>query len=643
MIQITLLDGSKLEFANPVSGWDIANSISANLAKASYAILVDGELWDLHRTIDKSAKVQLITIRDKELLLPMLRHDMAHLLAEAILELYPGTKLAIGPATEVGFFYDVDPKEPFSQEDLLALEERMKEIIDRKEEISRTVVATKEAIALYTEAHEPYKLEILSKLESETVTFYKQGILNDLCRGPHSPNTNMIPKAFKLTKVSSVYWQGDVNNPSLQRIYGIGFLNQKDLDAYLQLQEELIKNDHRKLGKEMDLFHIQEEAAGSVFWHEKGWRLYRTLENYIRHKLDNNDYHEVKTPQLYDKSLWEKSGHWDKYGNNMFIIENSENSTLGLKPMNCPGHVQIFKQEQRSYKDLPYKMAEFGSCHRNEPSGSLHGIMRVRAFTQDDAHIFCSEDQIVSETEKFCVLLKEVYQEIFGHNEIIVKFSDRPAVRAGSDEVWDKAEQSLWHAAKEANLEPILSKGEGAFYGPKLEFAIKDSLGREWQLGTLQVDFVLPERLGASYIGEDDKKHIPVMLHRAILGSFERFIGILLEHFKGHVPLWLAPVQIVIVTVSNKFDSFAEKTKEKFKQANILAEVDLRAKTVSAKIREHTLAKVPLIAVIGEKELEKNSVTIRIYNQEQQKTIAVEELIDIIQRNIENNNVNIEL
>lgn len=635
MVEITLLDGSKLNFDASVTGYDVAYKISPRLAENAFAIYVNDDLWELNRAITFNAKIEIVTNKNTDVILPLLRHDMAHLLGEAIMELFPEAKLGTGPVTEYGFFYDSLPDRPFKEEDLILLENKMREIIDREEDVIRREISKKEAIELYKSQGQDFKVEILEGISDETVSFYKQGNFDDLCRGPHIYNTKKIPKSFKLTKVSGIYWQGDAKNPMMQRVYGVGFLNQKDLDSYSTLQAELEKNDHRKLGKELDLFHMQEEAVGSVFWHDKGWRLYRTLESYIRNKLQNNGYLEVKTPIVLDRSLWEASGHWDKFGENMFVINNNDNTVLALKPMNCPAHIQIFKQGQKSYRDLPYRMAEFGCCHRNEPSGALHGIMRVRSFTQDDAHIFCTEDQISQETVSFCNLLQEVYKEIFGNDvNIIVKFSDRPEKRAGDDDIWDKSEKALWESAKRAGLDPILNKGEGAFYGPKLEFSVKDSLGRDWQLGTLQSDFILPVRLGASYIAEDGNKHIPVMLHRAILGSLERFIGILLEHYKGKLPLWLSPVQICVMTISNKFDDYGSKVADSLKQNGINVELDTRYQKISYKIREHTLNKVPLMLVVGEKEEQNNTVTLRVLGADKQITLELQEFINIVNNNI---------
>ena len=642
LLTITLLDGKKLEFTNKTNGLEIANTISKSLARVAYAVYIDDVLCDLTYEITKSCKVEILTDKNLTVVLSMLRHDLAHVMAEAVYELFPNTKFAIGPNTEHGFFYDFLPEKPFKEEDLPLIEKRMLEIINRGEDITCERITKTEALQRLKANNETFKIEILQGIEAESVTFYQQGNFVDLCRGPHINNTKRIPPFFKLTKLSGVYWQGDSTKPMLQRITGISFFSQKDLDAHLALQTELEQYDHRKLGREMDLFHIQEEAVGSVFWHDKGWRIYHKLETYIRSKLNQHNYQEVKTPQLIDLSLWQDSGHADKFIENMFLVNLPEDhKTLAIKPMNCPAHVQIFNQGSKSYKDLPLRMAEFGCCHRNEPSGALHGIMRVRAFTQDDAHIFCTEEHIVSETQSFCELLKEVYKEIFGNSEITIKFSDRPLNRAGDDATWDKAETSLLAAAKASSLEVISNKGEGAFYGPKLEFVIKDSLGRDWQLGTLQVDFILPNRLQAYYIGEDGNKHHPVMLHRAILGSFERFIGILLEHYKGRLPLWLAPIPIQIVTVSNKVDEYATKIYNEMKKLQINVELDSRNKKINYKIREHTLSKVPIIAVIGEKEATNNTLSLRIFGLEKQVTLSVADTILMLQNNIMQKNIEI--
>ncbi len=632
MLTISLLDGSKLEFNNNPTPLEVANKISPSLAKASIYAFVSGVAYDLYTPITQSGTIEIITTKNEAKALEVLRHSTAHLMAQAILQLFPGTKLATGPVIENGFFYDVLPAKPFKEEDLEAITKRMHQLIDEAIDVRRYSSSKIEAIEKYKKQGEVFKVDVLNEIKDNEVSFYKQGDFEDMCRGVHVDNTKKIPKSFKLAKLSGVYWQGDAKNPMLQRITGVAFLTQKDLDNYQNLQVELEKNDHRKLGREMNLFHMSDEAVGNVFWHNDGWIIYKELENYIRNKLNKNHYFEVKTPQLLDKKLWEMSGHWDKYRDNMFIVNNGKDSSgneemLALKPMNCPAHILIFKQGTKSYKDLPLRMAEFGSCHRNESSGSLHGIMRVRGFTQDDAHIFCTSEQIITETISFCKLLKEVYKDILGDVDLSVKFSDRPLVRAGDDATWDKAEEALLKASKEAGLDVELSSGEGAFYGPKLEFTIKDTFGRGWQCGTLQVDFILPQRLGATYVGEDGEKHTPVILHRAILGSMERFIGILLENFKGHLPLWLAPKQIVIAGVSNKFDDYANKVKTLLESHNIRVHTDLRSEKISYKIREHSLAKVPLVAVVGEKEVADNTITLRILGSEQQITLPVDEFL----------------
>ena len=556
---IQLPDGSKRQYDEAVTAATIASDIGPGLAKAALAAKVDGLDWDLNRPIKTDCLLQLITAKDSEAALELVRHDCAHIMAEAVLELYPGTQVTIGPAIENGFYYDFHREDPFSTEDLASIEARMHEIVDRDEPITRGVWTRDEAVAFYKEKNEPFKVELVESIPAEeTVSFYTQGDFIDLCRGPHLVSTGKAGHAFKLMKVAGAYWRGDSNRPMLQRIYGTAWLSEKELKNYLTMLEEAEKRDHRKLGRQLDFFHLQEEAAGSVFWHPRGWTLYREIEDYMRRRLDNAHYSEVKTPQLVDRSLWEASGHWDKFGENMFTAETNEDRTLALKPMNCPGHVQIYRQGVKSYRDLPLRMAEFGSCHRNEPSGALHGIMRVRAFTQDDAHIFCTEDQINSESVAFCHLLQEIYAD-FGFTDIRVKFSDRPEVRAGDDETWDKAEKALADATKAAELETTLNPGEGAFYGPKLEFVLRDAIGRDWQCGTLQVDFVLPERLDAEYVAEDGNRHRPVMLHRAILGSLERWIGILIEQYSGRMPVWLSPVQLVIASITDSSNDYAKK------------------------------------------------------------------------------------
>jgi len=625
-VTITLPDGSKKEFDGPVSGMDVAASIGAGLAKAALAVVVDGAQWDLLRTIEADASIAIIT-RDSDEGLELLRHDCAHVLAEAVKELYPDVQVTIGPSIEDGFYYDFARETPFTPEDLEKIEKRMAEIVDRDEDIVREVWERDAAIEFFNQAGEHYKAEIIADLPAnEDITIYRQGDWLDLCRGPHLPSTGKLGKAFKLTKLAGAYWRGDSRNEQLQRVYGTCWRTEKELKAYLHMVEEAEKRDHRRLGREMDLFHQQEEATGSVFWHEKGWTFYRLIESYMRRRLEAENYVEVKTPQLIDRSLWEASGHWEKFQENMFIAE-SEERMLAVKPMNCPGHVQIFKRGVTSYRDLPIRMAEFGSCHRNEPSGALHGLMRVRAFTQDDAHIFCTEDQIIEETKSFCELLKSIYKD-FGFDQVMVKFADRPEVRAGEDAVWDKAESSLKEATEAAGLEFTLNPGEGAFYGPKLEFVLQDAIGREWQCGTLQVDFVMPSRLDANYVGEDGEKHRPVMLHRAILGSFERFIAILIENYAGRFPLWLAPRQVVVATITNDADGYATEVLKACEAAGLRAEADLRNEKINYKVREHSHAKVPALFVVGKREAEEGTVAIRRLGGKQQEVLALDEAIN---------------
>ena len=629
MPTISLPDGSQKEFENAVTPYEVAASIGAGLAKAAMAAIVDDQEWDLTRPIETDATIQLITNRDEKAL-EIIRHDCAHIMAEAVLELYPETQVTIGPAIENGFYYDFHRETPFSTDDLDAIEQRMHEIVDRDEEITRGVWSRDEAVAFYKERNEPFKVELVEAIPAdETVSYYAQGQFIDLCRGPHLPSTKRAGHAFKLMKVAGAYWRGDSNNPMLQRIYGTAWANEKDLAAYLHMLEEAEKRDHRKLGRALDLFHMQEEAAGSVFWHPKGWVLYRAIESYMRRRLDAAGYDEVKTPQLIDRTLWEASGHWEKFGENMFTAHSEDDRTLALKPMNCPGHVQIYRQGVKSYRDLPMRMAEFGSCHRNEPSGALHGIMRVRAFTQDDAHIFCTEEQITSESVAFCSLLQDIYAD-FGFSDIRVKFSDRPEVRAGDDAVWDRAEAALTDATKAAKLETILNPGEGAFYGPKLEFVLTDAIGRDWQCGTLQVDFVLPERLDAEYVGEDGNRHRPVMLHRAILGSMERWIGILIEQYSGRMPLWLAPVQMVVAPITAQANDYASAVIEAACDAGLRVELDDRNEKIGYKIREHSTAKVPVIIAVGEREAEAGTVAIRRLGSTEQTILPLAEAMSMI-------------
>ncbi|WP_366555939.1 threonine--tRNA ligase [Aquibaculum sediminis] len=625
MVAITLPDGSVKSFDGPVTGQEVAEAIGPGLAKAALAVKVEGDLRDLTRPIEQDARLEIVT-RNHDDALELLRHDAAHVLAEAVQELYPGTQVTFGPATADGFYYDFARDEPFTPEDLEKIERRMHEIVDRDEAISREVWERDDAIRFFNEIGEKYKAEHIATLpREEVISIYRQGEWLDLCRGPHLPSTKNLGHAFKLLRVSGAYWRGDAKNQQLQRVYGTAWEDEKRLKAHLTILEEAAKRDHRRLGREMDLFHLQEEAVGSVFWHPRGWTLYRTVESYMRRRLEAGHYVEVKTPQLIDRSLWEASGHWEKFREHMFIAE-SEDRILAVKPMNCPGHVQIFKRGITSYRDLPLRMAEFGSCHRNEPSGALHGLMRVRSFVQDDAHIFCTEDQIVSETERFCDLLKSIYAD-FGFTDVKVKFSDRPEKRAGADAIWDKAEKALIEATEAAGLEYSLNPGEGAFYGPKLEFVLQDAIGRDWQCGTLQVDFVLPERLDAKYIGEDGEKHRPVMLHRAILGSFERFLAILVENFSGRFPLWLAPLQVVVSPITNEADAYAEEVAAAMAKRGLRVETDLRNEKINFKVREHSLAKVPVIAVVGAREAEQRSVTLRRLGSKAQETLALDDAL----------------
>src|SRR5579863_9960590 len=574
-LNITLPDGSVRSFPRPITGAELAQAIGPGLAKAALAIKLDGAPRDLATTLDHDAKVAILTRTSPESL-EILRHDAAHVMAEAVKELYPETQVTFGPATESGFYYDFARDQPFTPDDLERIEKRMHEIVDRDEPITREEKDREDAVRFFDGLGEKYKAEWIREIpKGEAISLYRQGRFVDLCTGPHLPSTGKLGHAFKLMKVAGAYWRGNRNNQQLQRVYGTAWPDEKALQTYLTQLEEAEKRDHRRLGRELDLFHQQEEAVGSVFWHPKGWMLFRTIEAYMRRRLDNAGYVEVKTPQLVDRVLWEQSGHWEKFRQNMFTVRDEDDDrTLALKPMNCPGAVQIFRQGLKSYRDLPLRMGEFGYCHRNEPSGALHGIMRVRAFTQDDAHIFCTEEQINAESVRFCDLLRAIYKD-FGFEDVTVKFSDRPAVRAGSDETWDRAEQALVRATEAAGLPYTLNPGEGAFYGPKLEFVLRDAIGRDWQCGTLQVDFVLPERLDATYIGEDGQRHRPVMLHRAIFGSMERFIAILIEHYAGKFPLWLAPVQVMAATITSDADAYAEEVRKACAAAGLRARVDL--------------------------------------------------------------------
>ncbi len=631
MVALKLPDGSVKDFPGPVTGTALAAAIGPGLAKAALGVKVDGELRDLALPIERDAAVEIVTLK-AQAALDLLRHDAAHVLAEAVQELFPGTQITFGPATEDGFYYDFARHQPFSPEDFPAIEAKMREIVDRDEAIVREIWDRARMKAWFHDHGETFKAEWVDEI-AEPISVYRQGRWLDMCTGPHLPSTGKLGKHFKLMKVSGTYWRGDAKNAQLQRIYGTIWRSKEELDAYLHRLEEAEKRDHRRLGREMNLFHLQEEAVGSVFWHPKGWALYRALEGYMRGRLERDGYVEVKTPQVLDRVLWERSGHWDKFRDAMFAAtpraeKSGEDRAYALKPMNCPGHVQIFRQGLKSYRDLPLRLAEFGACHRFEPSGALHGIMRVRAFTQDDAHVFCTEDQITAESRKFCDLLRSVYADL-GFTDVAVKFSDRPPQRAGTDATWDKAEAALEGAAKAAGLETIRNPGEGAFYGPKLEFILRDAIGRDWQCGTLQVDLVLPERLDATYVGEDGAKHRPVMLHRAILGSFERFIGILIEHYAGRFPLWLAPVQVVVATIVSDADAWAKEVVAALAKAGIRAEADLRNEKIGYKVREHTLAKTPLLWAVGRREAEQRSVMIRRPGVEAQESLA---LVDAVAR-----------
>ncbi len=622
---ITLPDGSCREFDGPVTGAAIAADIGPGLAKAALAVRVDGQLWDIGRVIDHDALVAIVTAKDDDGV-EILRHDAAHVMAEAVQELFKDTQVTFGPSIENGFYYDFAREVPFTPEDMEKIETRMHEIVDRDEAIIREVWNREEAVAHFEEKGEKYKAEHILTLDQDAeITIYRQGSWLDLCVGPHLASTGKLGHAFKLTKLSGAYWRGDAANDQLQRIYGTAWPNEKALKAYLHMIEEAEKRDHRRLGRELDLFHIQQEAVGSVFWHPKGWTLYRQVETYMRERLDAADYVEVKTPQLIDRALWEASGHWEKFRDLMFIAE-SEDRVLAVKPMNCPGHVQIFKQGITSYKDLPLRMAEFGSCHRNEPSGALHGMMRVRAFTQDDAHIFCAPEQITQETVAFCELLLSIYKDL-GFEDVAVMFADRPETRAGEDAVWDRAEGALLDGLKETGLDHTVNPGEGAFYGPKLEFHLRDALGRSWQCGTLQLDFVMPERLDASYVGEDGEKHRPVMLHRAILGSFERFLAILIEHYAGRFPLWLSPVQLVVATITGDADAYANQVVEQARAAGLRVEVDLRNEKIGYKVREHSHAAVPVMFVVGKREAEDGSVAVRRLGTKDQPVIGLDDAL----------------
>ena len=624
MVKLTLPDESIREFPEGITGLGLAEDISKSLAKKVVAIEVNGDQWDLTREIGQDARVRLIT-RDEPEGVEIIRHDTAHVLAEAVQELFPGTQVTIGPNIENGFFYDFARDEPFSTDDFEKIEKRMAEIVDRDEPITREVWDRNEAIEHFKSIGETYKAEIIEDLpENETITVYRQGNWKDLCRGPHLPSTGRLGKAFKLTKLAGAYWRGDSNNAQLQRIYGTAWASEKDLKKHLQMLEEAEKRDHRKLGREMNLFHFQEEAPGSVFWHPHGWTLFQSLISYMRDQQAKAGYQEINTPDVMDKSLWEKSGHWEKFGENMYTSVTPDERTFCLKPMNCPGHVQVFKHGLKSYRELPLKVAEFGKVHRYEPSGALHGMMRVRHFTQDDAHIFCTEDQITEECVTVTNLILSIYRD-FGFEDVRLKFSDRPEKRVGSDAIWDRAEAALKTAIEATGLEYELNPGEGAFYGPKIEFVLRDAIGRDWQCGTVQVDFNLPGRLGAFYIGEDGEKHEPVMIHRALFGSLERFLGILIEHHAGRFPLWLAPLQCVVATITSDADDYAHQVVEELKRFGLKAEADIRNEKINYKVREHSLAKVPALLVVGKREAEERTVAIRRLGSKDQIVLPLAE------------------
>ena len=630
MPNITLPDGKKLSFDEKVTGKQIVEKISKSLAKEALIMSVDGNLKDLSFEIEKDSKVKILTSKDDDGL-DTIRHDTAHILAMAVQELFPGTQVTIGPTIENGFYYDFARKEPFTESDLKKIETKMSEIVDRNETTYREVWERDKAIAHFKKMGENYKAEIIQDIpKGEEISIYFHGKWHDLCRGPHLPSTGRIGKNFKLTKVAGAYWRGDSKNEMLQRIYGTSWASKKDLEDYLKRLEEAEKRDHRKLGKEMNLFHFREESPGAVFWHEKGWNLFQKLVNYMRKKQQDAGYKEINTPEILDRSLWEKSGHWEKFGAHMYTSQTPDEKIFAVKPMNCPGCVQVFNQGLKSYRDLPLKMSEFGKVHRYEPSGALHGLLRVRAFTQDDAHIFCTEDQITEQSLSITNLILEIYKDL-GFENVILKYSDRPDLRVGSDAVWDKSEKALLKAVKETKLDYSINKGEGAFYGPKIEFVLRDAIGRDWQCGTLQVDLNLPERLGASYVEKDGSKKVPVMLHRALFGSLERFIGILIENYSGKLPFWISPLQTVVIPVSDEFDEYSKKVNKQLIDAGFSSEVDLKNHNLNYKIRDHSLSKVPILLICGKKEVDSNSVTIRRLDSNKQENIELKKFITIHQ------------
>jgi len=626
MPNITLPDGNKISFKNKITGSQIAEKISKSLLKQALIISVNGELKDLSYEIKSDSSVKIITSRDDEGL-DAIRHDTTHIMAMAVQELFPGTKIAIGPAIKDGFYYDFSRKEPFTPDDLTKIENKMKEIVEKNEPTRREVWERKKAKDHYKKIGEDYKVQLVDSIpEDQEVSVYFHGEWYDLCRGPHLTSTGKIGKYFKLTKVSGAYWRGDSNNEMLQRIYGTSWPSQKELEDYLIRIEEAEKRDHRKLGKEMNLFHFREESPGSVFWHQKGWNLFQKLISYMRMKQDHAGYQEINTPEILDRSLWEKSGHWEKFGANMYTSTTPDEKVFAIKPMNCPGCVQVFNQGLKSYRDLPLKMSEFGKVHRYEPSGALHGLLRVRAFTQDDAHIFCTEEQITQECLSVTKLILEIYKDL-GFENVILKYSDRPDIRVGDDIVWDRSESALLEAIKASKLEYSINKGEGAFYGPKIEFVLRDAIGRDWQCGTLQVDLNLPGRLGASYVDKDGGKKVPVMLHRALFGSLERFIGILIENYAGKLPFWITPLQCIVIPISNDFDDYAKNVFNQLKNAGITSEVDLKDHNLNYKIREHSLSKIPILLICGKKEVDSNTVNIRRLDSNKQENMELKEFL----------------
>ena len=631
MPSIKFPDGSKKKFPNPIKGDELAKKIGSSLFKSAIAIKIDGYLKDLNYEINKNCDVEIIT-KESELGIEIIRHDAAHVMAEAVKALFPEVQVTIGPPIENGFYYDFSKAKPFTPEDLIKIEKKMNEIIDKNERFEREVWDRKKAIKYFTDHGEIYKTQIINDIpDNEELSIYRQGNFLDLCKGPHSPSIGRVGKFFKLIKLAGAYWRGDSNNEMLQRIYGTAWTTKKDLDNYLTILEEADKRDHRKLGREMDLFHFQEESPGSVFWHKKGWYIFNELQSYLRKKQSDSGYEEVNTPDMLDRSLWEKSGHWEKFKENMFTVKTEDKRIFALKPMNCPGCIQIFNQGIKSYKDLPIKISEFGKVHRYEPSGAVHGLMRIRSFTQDDAHIFCTEEQITEECISVTELILKIYKD-FGFSDIKVNYADRPKKRVGNDQIWDKSEKALLNAIKKANLEYKVNKGEGAFYGPKIEFVLRDAINRDWQCGTVQVDLNLPERLNANYIDEKGNKQKPVLIHRAIFGSLERFIGILIEHYEGKFPFWLSPVQIVICPITDKFNDYGKGILDKLHTLGFKVELDNRNEKINYKIREHSYKKVPVLFIVGEKEEKNKSVTIRELTVKKQKVLIIEKAIEYLKK-----------